>query len=88
MENEYMNFYRLEYNETQGGFHFDNYTHKRNTHGWFMLCPALSDKACMEFVQLMKRKYYTLGKGRGRDSRGNYPTFLMIKDEFKKFIKE
>ena len=86
MQGNGIEFYRLEYNETQGGFHCDDYTHKRNTHGWLMLSPALGRNACLEFIQLMNAKYWTLSL-RGRSERGNYPTFWMIRNDFWEFIE-
>jgi hypothetical protein len=47
-----LDFFRLEYNEKQNAFHFDNYTHKANTCGWVTICENLLDADCKRFYYL------------------------------------
>jgi len=45
MEIEYI----LEYNEKRGGFHFNPYISKPNTHGWLPVAERLPHIICEKF---------------------------------------
>lgn len=87
-------FFRLEYNETQGNFHFDNYTHEENTAGWITIAERLWDRNCQEFTQMMYDKFPSLGyklllilSGEKRNVE-KYPSAGTIKMEFEEFSKD
>ena len=82
-----MDNYRLEYNERQGGFHFDNGSHEENTFGWVTLCKNISDKQAMEFAENMREKYpATDWMNEDREPR-DYPSLKLIKIEFENFLR-
>ena len=49
--------FRLEYNEKQGGFHFDNYTHAPFTAGWITIKDNCTSKHCSDFAAFVYEKY-------------------------------
>lgn len=67
-----MNYYRLEYNEKTGGFHFeDNKLHPENLMGWRTISRGVSENICMRFVEKIEKKYSD-----------KLPSFEIIQEEF------
>lgn len=81
---EKMNF-RLEYNEKQGCFHFDNYNHVPNTCGWVTICDSLPDKQCTQFFKKIYNKYAILDYP-GKDKLPK-PNIETLRNEFAEFMK-
>lgn len=87
MKNKENTFVRLEYNEKQGGFHFDNYTHEKNTFGWITICDSISDKQASEFAELMREKYPgTDWSDFEARHKYEYPILQIIQKEFRNFL--
>jgi hypothetical protein len=81
MEN---NFIRLEYNEQQGGFHFDNGTHKKDSFGWHCICENITEEQANEFADFIAQKYPDTEWT--KVDRCNFPTTSTIKKEFVNFL--
>jgi len=78
--------YRLEYNESQGGFHYDNYSHQKNTMGWITICDAISAEQANEFANMMEEKYPDIGWMNIHRQRDKCPSVEQVKKEFEKFL--
>ena len=53
---------RLEYNQKQGLFHFENVDKEnKNTNGWETICDKMSVDQAMEFVEDIDKEIPTLG---------------------------
>jgi len=83
-------FFRLEYNEKQGGFHCEMWRKKQmmpaNTFGWVTICDYISDSMQRQFTNLMMDKYRALNWS--LENRRSYktPTAKKIRAEFEKFM--
>jgi hypothetical protein len=76
-----MEYYRLEYKESTGDFHFeDNKERPEFLYGWKTISKGLPSITCENFVKRMHRKYKGLS-----DRRYKPPIFEIIQNEF--FIK-
>lgn len=71
-----MNF-RLEYKEAGGCFHFDNFTHEENTHGWVTIHKCLPDEICTAFANVIDEMFVNNRK----------PTAKAVKQYFDCFYK-
>lgn len=79
---------RLEYNPKQGCFHFDNFTHPADTHGWVTICPVLADELCTKFYNRCLAKYPVFDYfAEGREKQ-YHPTADEIRAEFVDFLLE
>ena len=67
-----MAIYRLEYNEDQGCFHYDNDRHEPGTHGWVTIAERVPHQVCRTFTR------YVYAKGT--------PTAQEVKTMFNNFI--
>ncbi len=57
-----MEIVRLEYNQKQGLFHFENVDKdNKNTNGWETICDKISVDQAMEFVEDIDKEIPTLG---------------------------
>ena len=57
-----MEIVRLEYNQKQGLFHFENVDQdNKNTNGWETICDKISVDQAMEFVEDIDKEIPTLG---------------------------
>ena len=71
--------YRLEYNQKQGLFHFEDIEkNNKKTNGWVCICDTISQNQCIEFTDIIDEKY---------SSDKDYPTTETIKAEFVKFLQ-
>jgi len=75
-------YYRLEYNEKQGFFHFKKVS-KPNlyTFGWAEISPCLKYEHCSAFAEWAIKKYPNINSGNGK----KYPSVSLIKQEFENF---
>jgi hypothetical protein len=71
------NFWRLEYNQTTGDFHFED-TRKDNkeTAGYLTICDSISEIQCVEFCQLVNHMVEE-----------PFPTIEILRDEFVAFLE-
>jgi hypothetical protein len=77
--------YRLEYNETQGAFNFDDGSHKNGSFGWITICGEISAEQAAEFIDKIDTKYPStnwMNKYRQTD----FPSLSIIQAEFKNFL--
>lgn len=77
-------YYRLEYNERQGGFHYNNGGQEPETFGWVTICASLSHENCDDFVNKMNEKYPATNWT--YENRKDYPSAETIKKEFRDFL--
>lgn len=70
--------YRLEYNQNQGLFHFEDVEkNNKNTNGWYCVCDKISQNQCIEFTDKIEEKY---------NGDKNFPSVETIKAEFVEFL--
>jgi len=81
-----MEYYRLEYNEFQGRFHFNNGGTEPNTHHWITICRSLSLNQCIEFTEFIIKKYPSVNPFNHSVNIIDYPTAELIKQEFIDFL--
>ncbi len=81
-----MDYYRLEYSEQQGRFHFNSGSVSANTNGWQTLCDVLSYEQCCEFAELIIDKYPSTNPCNELQNTGIYPKFEVIQKEFVEFL--
>ncbi|MBB1194840.1 hypothetical protein DNC80_14310 [Flavobacterium sp. SOK18b] len=78
-DNEKIVKYRLEYNEKQGFFHFENIKeNNKNTNGYQTICKNISVDQCIEFVSLIYEKHFGIDVD---------PTFENVLHEFISFLE-
>lgn len=73
-----MEYYRLEYKESTGDFHFeDNKKHPEYLYGWKTISKGQPSIRCENFVKRMQKKYKGLS-----DRRYKPPIFEIMYNEF------
>jgi hypothetical protein len=78
--NNLMYYYRLEYSEKQGFFHYAQDNLPVNT-SYRTICNNISYNQCNEFTQNIFKKYPNVNTGEG-----DAPPFHVIYDEFRQFL--
>ena len=81
-----MDYYRLEYSEFQGRFHFNSGSSPANVFGWQTVCNSLSLSQCSEFAEFIIEKYPATNPCNEYQNTGCYPSFEVIKQEFVNFL--
>ena len=81
-----MEMIRLEYNEYQGGFHFNSGLREPNSLGWATICNSISRKQCVEFTDLILEKYPAINFENKSENSADYPSLTLIKQEFIDFL--
>jgi hypothetical protein len=82
---EERNYYRLEYKEETGVFHFeDKKDHPENLCGWGTIAGDVHENRCITFVKEMINKFPGIDSG---DKSYKVPTIETIKNEFAKHEK-
>jgi hypothetical protein len=86
--------YRLEFNEDQQKFRLDNYTHKKNTYGWFTIyeqCSELRFKVYKSYVNRIKKRKLTkeyLLKCVDEIVKEELKTFSNVHDTYEEMVDE
>ena len=75
--------YILEYNESQGQFHFNSGHLVPDIGGWVTICRSISYSQCLEFVEYIETNYPSARCGSGQV---DYPDLDCIKREFIAFL--
>jgi hypothetical protein len=71
--------FRLEYNQNNGFFHFEDILKKNeDTNGYKTICNNLSCENCKDFIEFVNNKY---------NIEVELPTFEIILLEFEEFLK-
>lgn len=71
--------YRLEYNEQEGFFHFEDIkANNENTNGYKTICKKISVEQCIEFTDLIYNKYLDDNKS---------PTYITVLQDFVDFLR-
>ena len=79
-------FYRIEYNESQAAFNFDNYSPTHNTPGWALLHSSLEPEKCVEFFNLCLEKYPVFNICTPQRDKLYHPPLHEIKDLFDEYL--
>lgn len=81
-----MKYVRLEYNEYQGCFHFNYGYMPPNTNNWMTICDNLSYQQCVEFTELIIKKYPSINPFNHSINIAECPSLELIKQEFADFL--
>jgi len=76
-----INYYRLEYKESEGQFHFESdKSHPENLAGWRTISRGIPESRCINFVEKMNSKYK--GIKYSGDPQYKAPIFEIVYEEF------